>query len=115
LGQFVYQLVQISDLPRQWVVDVFHVIAADHASDEARIGIQPSLGKKCLKRHFFLDELLQLAVIKACQPLDDLVQFNATRRSLGKSRAKQESLVRREAASFGEAALGCEEYADKKN
>src|SRR5215472_2289176 len=65
LGQFVYQLVQIPDLPRQGVLDVFHAIATDHAMDEARVGIQLGLGKKCLKRRLSLDELLQLSVIKA--------------------------------------------------
>src|SRR5215831_20675480 len=77
LGQFVYQLVQIPDLPRQGVLDVFHAIATDRASDEAHIGIQPGFGKKSIKRRLSLDELLQLSVIKACQPFDDLVQFVA--------------------------------------
>ena len=75
MGQFVCQLVQISDLPRQGVLDVFHAIATDHASDEAHIGIQRGFGKKRIKRRLSLDELLQLSVIKACQPFDDLVQF----------------------------------------
>src|SRR5215472_5647217 len=66
LRQFVYQLVQIPDLPRQWVHDVFHAIAANYASNEPYIGIHFSLGKKCLKRRLFLDEFMQLSVIKAC-------------------------------------------------
>jgi len=66
LGQFVDQLVEIPDLPRQRVLDVFHAIATDYAANEARIGIQLSLGKKCLQRRLSLDELSQLSVIKAC-------------------------------------------------
>src|SRR5215813_8827478 len=78
LREFVYQLVEIPDLPRQPVLDLFHAIATDHASDEARIGIQLSHRKKCLKSRLFFDELVQLSVINACQPSNNLVQFVAS-------------------------------------
>ena len=74
-GQFVHQFVQISNLLCQRVLDIFHTMAADNARDEARIWVQGGFGKKAFKCRFFIDELLQLRVVKASQPFDDVIQF----------------------------------------
>jgi len=39
LGEFIHEFVEVADLPRERVLDVFDSVAADDALDQVRVGV----------------------------------------------------------------------------
>ena len=66
LRQLVDQLIQIANPLRHGVFDFFDTITADQAGNEVRIWVQGRPIEECFKSHLFLDQFLQLFLVKSC-------------------------------------------------
>jgi hypothetical protein len=56
LRQLIDELVEVTDLPHQWFLDLFHTDATDDAFDERSIGVQRGrLVEKMSKRLLVID------------------------------------------------------------
>lgn len=75
LCQPIYQLVKVSDLSGDRVVDLFNTIATDGAFDEMGIWVQGRSVEELFKRHLFFHQLLDFGVIKDGQPGDHLMEL----------------------------------------
>src|SRR5262249_34792993 len=72
----INQLVQVANLPHEWVFNLFHPYATHHAFDKRSIWIKHwRFGKEGLKVAFKFDLVLQFRLIVARQPADDLINF----------------------------------------
>src|SRR5262245_41511595 len=59
-GQFIHQLVQVTDLLHELILDLLHPIAADHAGNLGDVGVDPWCpGEECLEVDLLVDLLLQ--------------------------------------------------------
>src|SRR5918911_238989 len=76
LRELINQLVQVANLPHEWVFNLFHAYAAHNAFDKRSIWIkQWRFGKEGLKVAFKFDLALQFRLAVARQPADDLINF----------------------------------------
>jgi hypothetical protein len=61
LGQLVHELVEVTDLLHQWVIDLFDAHAADDASDQLDVRVQlGSFGEERLEIDLRVDRVLEL-------------------------------------------------------
>src|SRR5215468_5695082 len=71
-GQFIHQLVQVTDLLHELILNLLHPIAADHAGNLGDVGVNPWCpGEESLEVDLLVDLLLQRLFIVAREPLDD--------------------------------------------
>src|SRR6516164_8276560 len=71
-GQFIHQLVQVTDLLHELILDLLHPIAADHAGDLGHVRVDPWCpGEESLEVDLLVDLLLQRLFIVAREPVDD--------------------------------------------
>ena len=66
LRQLIHQLIQISNLLRQRILDFLHTNPTDYAGDEVRVGVERRLLEECFKSRIVLDEFLKLIMIEVC-------------------------------------------------
>ena len=66
LRQLIHQLIQISNLLRQRILDFLHTNPTDYARDEVRVGVERRLLEECFKSRIVLDEFLKLIMIEVC-------------------------------------------------
>ena len=72
LGQFIHQLVQVTDLLHEPILDLLHPITADHAGDLRDVRVDEwRAGEESLEVDLFVDLLLQRLFIVAREPVDD--------------------------------------------
>src|SRR5262249_40884833 len=72
LGQLIHQLVQVTNLLHELILDVFYPIAADHAGDLRDVRVDSWCpGEESFEVDPLVDLLLQRLFIVAREPLDD--------------------------------------------
>jgi hypothetical protein len=75
LGQLVYEFVEVASLPGKWILNFLDAVAANSPSNQRGIGMEASLSKEGFQGCFFVDQLLDLLIVKSRQPSDDLMKF----------------------------------------
>lgn len=75
-GKFVDEFVEVADLFLEGVLDILNAVAADHAGDFGRVGVElGGFGEEGFEVYFSVDDRLQGLVVVAGEPLDDSVEF----------------------------------------
>src|SRR5262249_22659373 len=77
LRKLVHELVEVTDLLHERVLDGLHADAADDAGDERRVWIQPRLAEEVRDRRAGPKVPLQLGLVIACQPPDHGIELVA--------------------------------------
>ena len=74
--ELIDELVEVANLPHEWVFNRFHAYAAHNAFDKRSIWMkQWRVGKEGLKVAFKFDLALQFRLAVARQPADDVINF----------------------------------------
>jgi hypothetical protein len=74
-GQLINELVEVSCLLRQRILDFFNSVATDNPRDEVSIGVQLGLREELFKGDLVLDKVLKCFLAKASQLANHLVQL----------------------------------------
>ena len=77
-GQFIDELVEITNRSRELIVEVLDFVATDCSFDQVGIGMKSSLIEKSLERGFSGDMAIKVGLGIAREPLDHLEQLGLT-------------------------------------